>query len=120
MGVFKDLAIQEFNQKISTALECSVCGGYNETASNFCFKCVGKYGGKTCGFCGVWVGSTGEFKHHDGCANLDWQVYIKEYGGKTCDFCGVSVGTTGGFKCHDGCNEVYCAEHITKYGGGVK
>jgi hypothetical protein len=81
MGVFKDLAIQELNQKTSTAPECSVCGGYNQTASNFCFTCIGKYGGKTCDFCGVSVGSTGGFKCHEGCNEIYCAEHITKYGG---------------------------------------
>ncbi len=94
MGVFKDLAIQELNQETSTAPECSLCGGYNETASNYCFKCVNKFVGSVCNFCGVPVGK---------------DLSAKQNG-------------TSGFKCHEECADwaVYCALHIQKYRGGVK
>ena len=81
MGVFKDLAIQELNQGPSHLELCSVCGGANQTASNFCFNCINKYGGKTCDFCGVSVGTVGGFKCHEECSTVYCSEHIVKYGG---------------------------------------
>ena len=77
MGVFKDLAIQELNQETSGAELCSVCGGINQTASNFCFACVTKYGGQTCAYCGVAVNASEAQKCHAECSTVYCQKHWK-------------------------------------------
>ena len=81
MGVFKDLAIQDGNIKTSNLPLCSVCGGINQTASNYCFACVSRYGGKTCGYCGIRVDATSAMKCHAECTTVYCAEHIVKYGG---------------------------------------